>query len=147
VIDSYTEDTYFHRAINLVLRQQRYDLISLIQYILNDLIESLRQSSLSAIDSGSRIPYRGQQMTIFEIDKLKNNVGECVVVSSFLSTTQNRQLAEIFAGDGATNEFCFVSVIFKIDLHTSQPMRPYTLISNSAEEEVLLYHRARNLYS
>jgi hypothetical protein len=77
-------------------------------------------------------------MTIFEIGKLKNSLGECVAVSSFFSTTMDRQIADIFAGDGSNNDSYVVSVIFKIYLYPGQPMRPYALINNSAEEEVLL---------
>jgi hypothetical protein len=76
-------------------------------------------------------------MTIFELEKLKNNVGELVSSSSFLSTTMSPQIAQIFAGDGSHDNPYLVSVLFKIHLDTGQPMLPYALINDSAEEEVL----------
>jgi len=47
------------------------------------------------------------------------------------------EIAQIFAGDGSDDNPCLVSVLFKIHLDTGQPMRPYALINDSAEEEVL----------
>jgi len=138
VVELYTQDTSFFRVLNRILRQQRHDLIYRILPIINDLINHLRQRSSHQDKNVSLILYRGQQLTIFEIEKLKNNIGECVAVSSFCSTAKIRELADIFAGDGSMNDSYFVSVIFEIHLYTDQPMRPYAPIENSGEEEVLL---------
>jgi hypothetical protein len=137
VLDYYTQDTFFYRVINHVLRHQRYDIIYQYRHAIIDLIERLRQFSPSEDDSLSLVLYRGQFMTIFELEKMKNNVGELVSSTSFLSTTMNGELAQIFAGDGSYPDPCLASVIFKIHLDVGQPMRPYALINNSAEDEVL----------
>jgi hypothetical protein len=138
VLDYYTQDTFFYRVINSILRQeQQVDVIYEYRHAIIDLIEHLRRPLPSEDDSVSLVLYRGQQITIFELEKMKNNVGEVFSASSFLSTTLNRQIAQIFAGDGSGDNPCLVSVIFKIHLDTGQTMRPYAYITNSAEEEIL----------
>jgi hypothetical protein len=136
-LDYYTKDMFFYRFLNHVLRQQRHDIIYQYRHAIIDAIERLRRPSPSEDDSVSLVLYRGQHMTKFELEKMKNNVGKLVSCASFFSTTMNPQLAEIFAGDGSDDNPCLVSVIFKIYLDTGQPMRPYALINKSAEEEVL----------
>jgi hypothetical protein len=137
MIQYYTQDSFFYRIINRILRQQQLHVIYQYRHAIIDLIECIRRSVPSEGDSIPPVLWRGQQMTLFELGKMKNNVGELICTSSFLSSTMNRTIAEIFAGDGSDDNPCFVSVILKIYLDTSQPMRPYTLINNSAEEEVL----------
>jgi hypothetical protein len=133
----YTQDTCFYRVLNHILRQQRYDIIYQYRHAIIDVIERLRQPLPSEDDSVSLILYRGQQMTIYEQAKLKNNVGATFSTSSFFSTTMNRQIAERFAGDGSKNDPVVSSVILELHVDTGQPMRPYALIINSAEDEVL----------
>jgi hypothetical protein len=136
-IDYYTQDMFFYRVINRILRQKQLDVIYQYRKAIIDLINSIRRPLPSEDESKSLVLYRGQQMTIFELEKMKNNVGELFSASSFLSTTLNCQLAEIFAGDGSNDDHCLVSVIFKIYLDTGQSMHPYAPINYSAEEEVL----------
>ncbi len=76
VVELYTQDSPFFRVLNRILRQQRHDLIYRILPIINDLINHLRQSLSHQDKNVSFTLYRGQQMTIFEIEKLKNNIGE-----------------------------------------------------------------------
>ncbi|CAF0997485.1 unnamed protein product [Rotaria sordida] len=138
VINSYVQGTFFHRTLNYILRQQKLHEIYLFRHAITDLINCLRQPLPAEEDSVSLVLYRGQQMTIFEIEKMKNNVGEIFSAASFLSTTMRLRIAQIFAGDGSDNNPYLVPVILEIYLDTGQPMRPYARINNSAEEEVLL---------
>lgn len=145
VLNRYTESTCFHRDLNLMLRQQRDDLIYQHRDQIFELIESLRQPIPSEDDSVLLTLYRGQQMTIMEVDELRTHEGEIVSSLPFLSTSLNSEIATIFAGDGRSNNMYFVSVIFTIFLDTGQPTKPYALIDGSAEEEVLLSPRTKFL--
>lgn len=133
----YTEDSFFYRVINSTLRQQRYDIIYQYRHAIIDISECLRRPSPSEDDGVSMVLYRGQQMSIFELEMLKNNVGELVSCSSFFSTSFNKDLAKIYSGDGSHDDPCLASAIFTIHLDTGQPIRPYAWINNSAEDEVL----------
>jgi hypothetical protein len=138
-LDYYTKDSFYHRGLNSALRQQPYNIIYQYRHAIIDVIKCLRKLPPFRDKTGSRIFHRGQQMTIFELEKMKNNVGELVSCSSFLSTSLNPQIAEIFAGDGSDDNPCLVSVIFQIRLDTNQPMRPYARIETSFEEEEVLF--------
>jgi hypothetical protein len=133
----YTEDSFYYRVLNFALRQQRYDIIYQYRHAIIDVIKCLRKLAPFRDKTGSWILYRGQQMTIFELEKIKNNIGELVSCLSFFSTSLDPRIAKIFAGDGSDDNPCLVSVIFEIRLNTSQPMRPYARIETSFEEEVL----------
>ncbi|CAF5043664.1 unnamed protein product, partial [Rotaria sp. Silwood1] len=123
--------------LNYILRSQRSDLIYKYQRPIFYLIESLHRPLPSKDDSVSLTVFRGCQMTIFEVDELKTKIGEIIQNLPFLSTSVNRQIANTFAGNGFNENSYLVPVIMEIHLDTGQPMRPYALITNSAEEEVL----------
>ncbi len=138
VLKFYRQSSFFHKELNRILRQKNLDEFYLIRHVINDLIGVLRQPVSSEEDSVSLTLYRGQQMHIFELNKLKNNVGEIVAIATFFSTTMNPKVAETFAGDASRFDRYLVSVIFKIYLDTSQETRPYALIANSGDEEEVL---------
>ena len=123
--------------INQILRQTREDSFYVYRHAIVDIVRCLWRPLPAEEDSVSLTLYRGQLMTVLEVEKLKSNVWELVVFSSFMPTTFNRSIAEVFAGNGLNVTPNLVSVFLKIYLDTSQSMRPYALVPNSAEEEVL----------
>ncbi|CAF3310193.1 unnamed protein product [Rotaria socialis] len=138
IIDWYTKATSDHRILNHTLRQKQLHDIVCRRHTIVALINSLRRPLTAEEDGTLLILLRAQKMTIFELEKMKHNIGEIISAAPFLSTTMNPQIAEIFVGDGSDDNPYLVSVILKIYLDTGQEMRPYARIYNSAEEEVLL---------
>lgn len=136
-LDYYTEDSFFYRVINSILRQGHCDVIYQYRHAIINIIECLRRPLPSEDDCVSLTLYRGQLMSIFELEKLKNNIGSLLSCSSFFSTSFNKHLAKTYSGDGSHDDPCVASVIFRIHLNTGQSIRPYALINNSAEDEVL----------
>jgi hypothetical protein len=137
-LEYYTQDSPFHRTINYILRHDPIDDICCAQPVIGDIIDCVKQLPTAKEDAVLLTLYRGQQMTIFELDKLRRCIDDIVSTKSFLSTTFKYSVASIFSGNGLINDPYMVSVIFKIHLDTGQPMRPYRLINVSAEDEVLL---------
>ncbi|CAF4553934.1 unnamed protein product, partial [Didymodactylos carnosus] len=133
----YTEATVFHRTLNLSLRQRRLDNIYYYRQIIINIMHCLRQSQPAEEDRALVTIYRGEQMTVFELDKLMKRVGEVVTVASFFSTSFSFKVAQIFAGNGSDNDLHMISVIFEIQLDTARPMRPYAPINGSEEDEVI----------
>ena len=133
----YTEDSFFYRVINSALRQKRYDVIYQYRHAIIDIIKCLRGPLPSEDDRVSMTLYRGQLISIFELETLKNNVGELVSCPSFLSTSFDKELAKTYSGGGSHDDPCLASVILRLHLNTGQPIRPYAWINNSAEDEVL----------
>ncbi|CAF4401579.1 unnamed protein product, partial [Rotaria sp. Silwood2] len=62
--------------------------------------------------------YRGQQITAGEYAEWKRNRGNLVSINSFVSTTEDRQVASIFSGSGQLRPEQ-ESVIFEVSIDTS----------------------------
>ena len=137
ILNHYTKDGFYYRLMNRILRQECCSTIYQYRHTMIDMMNCLKRLFSIQTKSNTWTLYRGQQITIFELEKLKNNVGELISCSSFFSTTFNHQLAQIFAGDGSDDNPYYVSIIFQISLGPNQPIRPYARIENSAEEEML----------
>lgn len=138
VVRYYTHTSFFHRILNQILRRKQYHAIYQVRHAIIDLSNQITRPLPAIEDSASMNLYRGQQMTVFELEKLKASVGEVVRTTSFFSTTFTRSVADSFGGGGHSHDPTLISVIFEVHLDTSQPMRPYALISANGETEVLL---------
>ncbi|CAF1026329.1 unnamed protein product [Didymodactylos carnosus] len=68
------------------------------------------------------IVYRGQRLTHYEFLKLKNNIDKNMLMNTFLSTTRNRELAVIFAGESNCD---YVAVIFEIHVYLNEYIDRY----------------------
>ena len=106
----YTRESCFYRLLNKALRVQNIDLLYLFRFFLGDLAKQLRQFQCT---TSVRV-YRGQMMSIEEVDQLKNSCGEYLSINTFFSTSLNRQKALRFLTDEIFSEnMC--RVLFEID--------------------------------
>lgn len=137
VVRYYTHTPFFHQILNRILRRSQHHTIHEVRHAIIDLINQLRRPLPSKEDSVLLTLYRGQQMTLFELEKLKISEGEVVRTTSFFSTTFRKSVADAFGECQDGHDPTLISVIFEIQVDTSQPMRPYALVSNNGEEEVL----------
>ncbi|CAF4068421.1 unnamed protein product [Rotaria sp. Silwood2] len=85
--------------------------------------------------------YRGQQMTKQSFERIKNNVGGLLSFNNFLSTTANKNLALIYAGNTFNNED-LTAVLFQMDIDIITNEFPFAKIDSisffgEAEEEYL----------
>ncbi|CAF1666268.1 unnamed protein product, partial [Didymodactylos carnosus] len=84
--------------------------------------------------------YRGQLMKRFEVLMLKKSSGGLVSVNSFFSTSEDKHVAEMFSGLGASRPF-LESVLFEIMIDTTIKAKPYANIKTEHiqyENEVLM---------
>ncbi|CAF4740023.1 unnamed protein product, partial [Rotaria sp. Silwood2] len=70
-----------------------------------------------------------------ELKMLLNNIGGLISMNSFLSTTFNRDLALMFAGDGSSSPSS-ESVLFQLECDTINKKKPFAA-TNTSENEVL----------
>ena len=144
----YTTDSFLYRLLNSSLRLEDIDTICKLRYYIYDLHNQLAQLQTSYIKS---LPtnesiltlYRGQRMSIEDLNKLRDNVGQLISKNSFLSTTNRVLAANLFAGDGSLdNPEEEVSVVYDITVDTSVPHSvPFAKIQYESifqdEDEVL----------
>lgn len=133
----YTRDSFLYLLLNKALRRQNIDLLFLMRFIIRDIGEQLENNKcLLPI----RV-YRAQQMSKEEIEILKNSVGEFISLNSFLSTSLNRQQAQIFHYSSDDTDG-IEQVFFEIDADPQlDQMKAFSKINSLSyfpgEEEVL----------
>ena len=115
----YTTDSFLSCLLNSSLRLEDIDTIFKLRYYIYDLHNQLVQLQKLYMESlPTKEPiltlYRGQRMSIVELNKLRKNVGKLISKNSFLSTTSCVLAANFFAGDGSLDNperkgICYIS--------------------------------------
>ncbi|CAF1039811.1 unnamed protein product [Didymodactylos carnosus] len=137
----YTRDCFLYRMLNKALRAQNIDFIFNYRFFIIDLYNTLLKlhSSPSAVKAVN--VYRGQMMSVEELQKLLNNVGGFISINTFLSTTIDCGVASEFSGTGAGRPL-FESIVFDIEVtEDSATIKPFAEVQNFShmkdENEVL----------
>ncbi|CAF1348619.1 unnamed protein product [Rotaria sp. Silwood1] len=142
VIYWYSQPCFFFELLNRSLRSQDIEILVRMTFVLRHLHKQIEHFHSNTISSGSPTcfhVYRGQGMDRKEFDsKIRNKVGGLLSFNSFLSTSENAAVAEIFVLRNDPNS---VAVLFDIIVDKSMSRCPYaSLTHNSAiadEEEIL----------
>ena len=144
----YTRDGFLYKVLNRVLREKNQETIQLLHFLIYDLnqqlkneLKSTKQDWMTATDT-VRL-YRGQQMSMEELQQLRKNKGEELFVNSFLSMTTDLAVANMFSGAGSFGpDDRIQSVIFHIEWAEFSPKQGvadiHRLSFNGDENEVLL---------
>ncbi|CAF3415811.1 unnamed protein product [Rotaria sp. Silwood2] len=139
----YTKNCFLYRLLNQSLRTEIINSIVKMRYYIYDVHNQLAQLQSSFIESlngqTNLILYRGQTMAKNELDKIRENCGSFISMNSFLSATQEKQVAVVFSGDGETSNPNEVSVIYEMMIDTNIRSTPYAKIKSFIpdEEEIL----------
>lgn len=146
----YTRDSFLYRLLNQVLRSQHIDQMYAFRFILSDLntqLIELHANYLEKLVELDLVPYtlnvyRGQLMSIQELDRLKRNILGFMSMNTFLSTSCNRQVALIFSGLGGQRPQ-LESVLFEITIETSTCNSAFAEINTlgwmrTHEDEILI---------
>jgi hypothetical protein len=104
-------------------------------------------SSSSFLDSQHRrlVVYRGQRISSHELEQIKTSIGSLIAMTSFVSTTKQREVAKTYAGTGEGRPH-YESVIFEIIINEDElddrrlPFADINKVSyfGKEEDEVLL---------
>lgn len=132
----YTRDCFLYRILNKALRTDNIDILFLFCPIIYDIHHQLTQYQCK-----SKIQvYRGQLMSTSEVNNLKESIGQCISISSYLSTSLDRQLAMFFLGDSSPLSGLH-RILFEIDADPCMNAKPFAEISAQSaftcESEVL----------
>ena len=142
----YTYNGFLHKFLNESLRMENINYIFRLRYFIHDLhnkLSELYHNARSASNTQTPlILYRGQIMSISDLDDFKKNINCLVSMNSFLSTTSNRTAALFFSGEGTTPDADHVSVLYEIEIDTTvESTTPYAKIAYQSifadEDEVL----------
>jgi tetratricopeptide (TPR) repeat protein len=146
----YTCDCFVYRLLNKALRTQDIDIIFRFRFFINDLHNQIRQLYLQYLEAHQPLAehhltvYRGQHLSLEELNSLKRNINGLISMNTFLSATLDIDLALIFADTGVkcTETSPIQSVLFIIDVfHMSKETTPFAPIKSFScyeeEDEVL----------
>ena len=117
----YTSNSFVYRLLNRALRTQDIDIIFKFRFFINDLHHQIQQlyRKYLTTHTGSRFTvYRGQFMSMDEIEFLRKNIDGIIAMNTFLSTSKQRDVAEMFFdlyGQSAESR-SLESVLFTIDV-------------------------------
>jgi hypothetical protein len=143
----YTRDGFLYKVLNRILREQNQQAIQLLHFLIYDLNRQLnnelRITEQEWMKADTVHLYRGQLMSIEELQQLRKNKGEKLFVNSFLSMTTDLAVANMFSGAGAFGpDDPMQSVIFHIEWADFIPKQGladiHRLSYNGDEGEILL---------
>ncbi|UJR29707.1 hypothetical protein I4U23_017256 [Adineta vaga] len=139
----YTRNSCIYRILNKALRCQNLDTIILFRTFIKDMYIELKNLQENESNKCIRRVYRGQLMSIEELQRLKLSIGKYVSMNSFVSTTVDRNTALFFVTPSTTFiENHLQSVLLDIDINKSvKDVKPYSDISSLSyfkqEKEIL----------
>jgi tetratricopeptide (TPR) repeat protein len=113
----YTKNNFVHRILNEALRTGNIDYLYYFRFFIIDLSQQLKQERLK--DNSKVTLYRGQRISIHEIDRLKRNVRSHIATNGFLSTSRNQEVATLYLRKGLSKTSSIQSVLFKITADSS----------------------------
>ncbi|CAF1422989.1 unnamed protein product [Adineta steineri] len=120
----YTKDTFLYRLLNSALRHGSIDAIVDFQYFIIDLYEQLRTVHIDYIRNSKEsnlTVYRGQKMSLLELQRLKHNVGKHISINPFFSTTLSSEVALIYAElNESDRKLFFQSALFEIEININE---------------------------
>ncbi len=134
----YTRGTFVYELLNKALRVQNIHLLFLFRFVIRDIEQQLGNNKC---ESPVRV-YRAQLMSKEEVQILKDSLGEFISISSFFSTSLDRQQAQSFFSF-SDNSNDVERVFFEIDadpqLDNIKPFSDITSYSSYPEEKEVLF--------
>ncbi|CAF0891158.1 unnamed protein product [Didymodactylos carnosus] len=141
----YTRDSFVYRLLNKALRTRDIDIIFKFRFFIGDLYRQLQNEYSEFMerftdDEHFLTVYRGQHLKADELQELKDNIDRLISMNTFISTTCDKGVASILAGDGSLSPI-LESILFEIQINTSIDTKPYANIKELSvmndEDEVL----------
>ena len=144
-LEWYTKDSCLYRTLNEALRFQNIDILITFRVFIADIYRQLKRAQLASTNLALRLVYRGQRMSSEELDRIKSSIGLFVSINSFLSTSDDLEVANLYLTK--LEDVCELSpgmsaVLLEIEINPSVlDTKPYANISDfsafPSENEVL----------
>ncbi|UJR19413.1 hypothetical protein I4U23_022543 [Adineta vaga] len=141
----YTRDTCFYRMLNKALRNQDFDMLFIFRSFITNIAKQIQEGYEEFIrTNGSRnliFVYRGQMISMNELELMKNNIDGFLSMNSFLSTSRDRAVAVQFARmcQGRNR---MRPILFEIEINPKLRTKAFADISKKSdfqsEHEVLI---------
>ncbi|CAF0860269.1 unnamed protein product [Adineta steineri] len=127
----YTKNIFPFQMVNEALRVNDLSTLYAMRVFIKDVHKQIVEISTNLRETSLSTLYRGQRMLIEEFERIKNNPGGLLSISSFWSTSVDENVAQFFTG----NFDNMVAVIFVI--HIDSSVRTTTFFANIEKESQL----------
>ena len=134
----YTRESFLYRVLNKALRVQNIDLLFLFRFVIGDIYQQLKQYQHQ---SSIRV-YRGQVMSIDELNTLRHSIDNLISINSFFSTSTNPDKAlGFFNRSKITSNSCRILFVIDADPRVvkSKPFADISLLSYFSNEREVLF--------
>ncbi|CAF3322514.1 unnamed protein product [Rotaria socialis] len=140
----YTKQSFVYKLVNKALRTEDIDQLYAFRFFICDLSRNLAQQHKILVESGitELNLYRGAQLSIEELNRLKINQGKPISTNGYLSTSRLREKALEFAKK-PTSRTNAIPVLFQVQCNVQQ-LRDSIILADVAnfspyinEQEVL----------
>ncbi|CAF2063146.1 unnamed protein product [Rotaria magnacalcarata] len=133
----YTRESFFHKTLNAALRTPNIHMIYLFRSFIADIHRQLQN-----LQAKHRLrTFRGQLMSIEELQPLENSIGELISINSFFSSSTDYEIAVRFLSQSTSGHL--ERVIFEIDadpqMVTTKPFADISIHSDFVEEAEVLF--------
>lgn len=138
----YTAGSFLYVILNKAFRQQDYVLLFTLRFFIHDLFFSLVERM--QFDQKIITLYRGQGLGTKELNNIIKNQGNFISMNSFLSTSRERSVAQLYAETIAnSNNVEYHPVVFEIEVNTNRadnkPFADITRNSQFSDEKEVLF--------
>jgi len=134
----YTRDSFLYRMLNKALRVQNIDLLFLFRFVICDIYQQLKQYQ----HQSPICVFRGQVMSIDELNTLRHSIDNLISINSFFSTSTNPDKALGFLNRSKiTSNSCRVLFIIDADPQVvkSKPFADISSLSYFSKECEVLF--------
>jgi tetratricopeptide (TPR) repeat protein len=141
----YTRECCFYRILNKALRIQDFDMLFTLRFFITDISKQLKEihrANLRAISMRDIFHvYRGQAITIEELNIMQESIGKYLSMNSFLSTSLKLSIAVKFLNNSQLNDNT-EGILYKISIDPSKKTKAYAPIADRSyheyEDEILI---------
>jgi hypothetical protein len=139
----YITENFLYCLLNQPNHSGSIDCIVKMRYFIHDLhneLVRLQPYFIQSLNGQQYLTlYRSRTIRINQLNELQKNIGGLISIKSFLSATQNKQLALAFLESNYTLNPDEVSVIYEMSINTSIQSVPYAKIPTLSrnQEEIL----------
>ncbi len=138
VLQWYTEECFFYKTLNSILRTENIHWMFLYRSYIFDLQQQLRQNQCKDILK----VYRAQKISKDELDSLQNSLNQFISINSFFSTSTDRSKALSFFNLSKSTEN-IEKILFEIEanpnLVKTKPFANISKFSDFPDENEILF--------
>ena len=137
----YSKETFVYSLLNKALREQDTKIIVKMAFFIRDLLDEINKKYVEIEQPTKITVYRGQGMLENEFEDIKKNEGALLSFNNFLSTTTDRDVAQMFSVS-SRDDSDMIGILFQMEVNSSVPDISYACLkdmSNFEDEDEILF--------